>query len=98
MGPLPFIKKFKANPNCVLYFPDRTKNNIISGRDYTRRRIGEEWIQFDLDPIELEIRMEGDNAMPLGDIYQAELVAKLIVRIDDTHFEDSSQFEHSLKY
>lgn len=96
MRMVPLFGRIRARDGCVIYFPSRTTNNVISGREKTRRRIADEWVQFSLDHIEAEVRLEGDNALAMGDILRAELIAKLITRIDDTYLEDTPSSKGSL--
>lgn len=96
MKALPLLGKIKARDGCIIYFPSRTTKNVISGREKTRRRFGEEWIQFSLDHIEAEVRLEGDNAISMGDILKADLIAKLVTRIDDSQLDDTASSKGSL--
>ncbi|MEW6618725.1 MAG: hypothetical protein AB1422_05175 [bacterium] len=83
------LQKIKASDGCVIYFPSRKSNKIIFGADWTRRRFREEWIQIRLSHIEDEVHFEGNNALTMGDVLQAELVAKIITRISDEDLEGS---------
>ncbi len=89
MKPLPFVSRIRAANGCALYFPMRKKDKLVSGFSFTTRRWGEEWIHVALEPVRIEVRLEGDNAIPMGDNLRADFVAKLIARIDDETLEQS---------
>lgn len=89
------VRELKASDGCVIFFPSRApegKNpRVISGPQKTRRRWGEEWVQVRLDLVTLEVRLEGDTAVDLGNDLRCEVVARVITQVDELDLPSALQ-------
>jgi len=73
----------QARHGCVIFFPSRKKDNLIYSSLATRRKWGEQWVQLSMAPINVEVRLEGDNSVDLGNGLYCDVVAKLSTQIDN---------------
>ena len=86
------FSQIQAQDGCVIFFPSRSKgkpHRIISGPQKTRTRWGEEWVQLRLDLVTLEVRLEDDNAVNLGNELRSNIIAKLVTHVDDSCLDES---------
>jgi len=89
------FSKLKASDGCVIFFPSRPPEGkhprVISGAQGTRRGWREEWVQVRLDLVTLEVRLEGEAAVDLGNDLRCEVVAKVIARVDEVDLPNALQ-------
>lgn len=87
------FRELKASDGCVIFFPSRDpkgkRPRTISGPQKSTRGWGEEWVQFRLDLVTLEARLEGDTAVDLGNDLRCDVVARVLVQIDETDLPTS---------
>jgi hypothetical protein len=87
------FRELKASDGCVIFFPSRDpkgkRPRIISGPEKSKRGWGEEWVQFRLDLVTLEVRLEGDTAVDLGNDLRCDVVARVLAHIDEDDLAES---------
>lgn len=79
-----FLRPIEPKPGCVIFLPFRNTKDVLFGIQTTkvRRRWGERWVQIQPERISLEVRLEGERAVNMGNVLKAEVVALLETQID----------------